>query len=76
MDRNFVLNMIQPLVQHGLYELPKTSVPHVLNEVAAIGYLMGRGYDFYTARRIVESWEVDESFPPYQYTPYYQPGVY
>jgi hypothetical protein len=33
-----------------------------MTEVAAITYLMGKGYDPMTARRMVESWEVDEMF--------------
>jgi hypothetical protein len=32
---------------------------------------MGIGCDFHAARHIVESWEVNESFPPYQMTPGY-----
>ena len=31
-------------------------------EVSAMSYLMGRGYDWMTAKRIVESWEVNEAF--------------
>lgn len=69
--RNYVLGAISPVVQYGLYESMYTSINHSMYEVAAISFLMGRGYDFLTARRIVESWEVDESFPPYQMTPGY-----
>ncbi|MBD0380127.1 hypothetical protein [Paenibacillus sedimenti] len=64
--RNYVLESIYPVVQYGLHEKKYTSVTHSMFEVAAITYLMGRGYDFHTAHRIVESWEVNESFPPYQ----------
>lgn len=74
MDRDYVLRMVMPAVHHSLYEAPKTSVHHAIYEAAAISYLLGRGYDFYTARRIVESWEVGEAFPPYQTYPMYPAG--
>jgi hypothetical protein len=64
--RNYVLGSISPVVRYGLYEMKYTSVVHSMFEVSAISYLMGRGYDFPSARRIVESWEVNESFPPFQ----------
>lgn len=64
--RDYVLGTISPVVKYGLYEMKYTSVAHSMYEVTAISYLMGRGYDFSSARRIVESWEVNESFPPYQ----------
>jgi hypothetical protein len=64
--RHFVLASVAPVVQYGLYEMTYTSPRHAMFEVAAITYLMGRGYDFHTAHRIVESWEVDEAFPPFQ----------
>lgn len=69
--RDVVLSTIQPVVTYGLYEMKYTSVTHSMFEISAISYLMGRGYDFPSARRIVESWEVGESFPPYQITPGY-----
>lgn len=69
--RNYVLGLVAPVVHYGLYEMKYTSVAHSMFEISAITYLMGRGYDFITARRIVESWEVNESFPPYQVTPGY-----
>jgi hypothetical protein len=69
--KNQVLGNISPVVRSGLYEMKHTSVAHSMYEVSAISYLMGRGYDFSTARRIVESWEVHESFPPYQITQRY-----
>ena len=64
--RNQVLAAVQPVVMYGLYEMQKTSVQHAMFEVAAITYLMGRGYDYLTAHRIVETWEVGEAFPPFQ----------
>lgn len=76
-SRNYVLGTVAPVVQYGLHEMTFTSVPHAMFEVAAISFLMGRGYDFHTARCIVESWEVDESFPPYQITPgHFYPHVF
>jgi hypothetical protein len=71
MLRNYVLGAISPVVRYGLYEMKHTSVAHSMYEISAITYLMGRGYDFPTARQIVESWEFNESFPPYQMTPGY-----
>ena len=68
LSRDYVLGTISPVVRYGLYEMKFTSVHHSMFEIAAISYLMGRGYDFPTARHIVESWEVHESFPPYQIT--------
>jgi hypothetical protein len=56
------LSQVAPWVKYGLEEAKHTSVSHAMTEVAAITYLMGRGYDPMTARRIVESWEVDEMF--------------
>jgi hypothetical protein len=64
--REQVLATVRPVVMYGLHELPKTSPEHAMYEVAAITYLMGRGYDYYTAHRIVESWETGEAFPPFQ----------
>ncbi|TLS50002.1 hypothetical protein FE782_21940 [Paenibacillus antri] len=69
MLRNYVLGTVEPVVRYGLYEMKYTSVAHSMFEISAITFLMGRGYDFPNARRIVESWEVNESFPPYQITP-------
>ncbi|MGG3572500.1 hypothetical protein ABES80_08375 [Bacillus gobiensis] len=56
------LCQVQPWVHYGLNEAQFTSVPHAMTEVAAIAYLMGKGYDPRTAHRIVESWEVNEVF--------------
>jgi predicted Zn-dependent protease len=72
--RNQILSAVQPVVHHGLREASRTSVDHAMFEVAAISYLMGAGYDYYTAHRLVESWEIGEAFPPYQgqAIPYYQ----
>ncbi|MBO8177017.1 hypothetical protein [Aeribacillus pallidus] len=56
------LNMVSPLVQYGLREAQMTSYAHALQEVAAIAYLMGRGFDPQTAYATVESWELNEVF--------------
>lgn len=75
-SRDYVLAAVTPIVQHGVFEKDYTSVSHAMYETAAAAFLMGRGYDFFTARRIVESWEINESFPPFQYTPgYFYPNV-
>ena len=57
---------VQPVVHYGLHEMARTSPSHAMYEVAAISYLMGSGYDYHTAHRIVESWEYGEAFPPFQ----------
>lgn len=56
------LSMLEPLVQYGLKEAQTTSMPHAMREVAAISYLIGKGYDPKTAYQMVESWEVNEMF--------------
>lgn len=33
-----------------------------MREVAAMSYLIGRGYDLQTAYQVVESWELNEVF--------------
>ncbi|MBA4493333.1 hypothetical protein H1191_03300 [Paenactinomyces guangxiensis] len=60
--KSSTLKAVEPFVQYGLREARYTSVEHALREVAAIAYLMGRGFDPRTAHQIVESWEVDERF--------------
>ncbi|WP_240627232.1 hypothetical protein [Thermoflavimicrobium daqui] len=57
-----VLRTVEPFVQYGLREAKYTSFEHALREVAAITYLMGRGYNPRDAHQIVESWEVNERF--------------
>lgn len=61
-SKSKTLRIVEPFVQYGLHEAQYTSVEHAMREVAAITYLIGRGYDPKTAHRIVESWEVDERF--------------
>jgi hypothetical protein len=64
--KHTVLGKVEPLVQYGLQEAQHTSYAHALREVAAITYLMGMGYEPITARKIVESWEINEAFYPGQ----------
>ncbi|MDX8366048.1 hypothetical protein SLH52_12750 [Cytobacillus sp. IB215665] len=59
-----VLGTVEPIVQYGLKEAQHTSYMHAMREVAAIAYLMGKGYDQKTAWQTVESWETNESFYP------------
>lgn len=54
------LLQVQPVVRHGLNELDTANPRHAIIEVALMSYLMGMGFDFRTARAIVESWESDE----------------
>ncbi|MEY8191906.1 hypothetical protein AB4X15_19900 [Peribacillus simplex] len=56
------LSQVGPWVQYGLNEAQKTSIPHAMMEIAAIAYLMGKGYDPRMAHQMVESWEVNEMF--------------
>lgn len=59
------LMIVSPLVDYGIKEAQYTGIPHAMTEVALIAYLMGAGYDMHTAHRIVESWEINETFPRY-----------
>lgn len=63
LEPRFLVACVRPLVDYGLEEAQVTSERHAMFEVTLIAYLMGMGYDYYTAHRIVESWEVDEIFP-------------
>ncbi|MDF2040168.1 hypothetical protein LIT38_11825 [Bacillus sp. CMF12] len=60
--KNETLMNVKPFVNYGLTEAKFTSVSHAMTEVAAIAYLLGKGYDPQTAYKTVESWEVNESF--------------
>lgn len=53
----------RPLVNYGLREAQTTGTRHAMTEVVLIAYLMGRGYSLQKAHQLVESWEVDETFP-------------
>ncbi|MFT8321625.1 MAG: hypothetical protein ABF649_12025 [Bacillus sp. (in: firmicutes)] len=50
------LQIINPAIQHGIREAQHLGYHHALKEAVAIGYLMGKGYDYHTAWRTVESW--------------------
>jgi hypothetical protein len=50
------LAIISPAVRHGLREAQHLGYQHALTEAVAIGYLMGKGYNYDTAWRTVESW--------------------
>lgn len=63
----YLLSRLQPAIRHGLAEMPKTSPKHAISQVALITYLMGMGYDYRSALRIVESWELDEKLPGEEY---------
>ncbi|MDQ0213995.1 hypothetical protein J2S13_000390 [Oikeobacillus pervagus] len=56
------LNAVYPFVNYGLQEATYTSFSHALTEVAAISFLLGKGYDPHTAHKMVESWEKNEMF--------------
>lgn len=58
------LSTVEPLVQYGLKEAQVTSYLHAMREVAAVSYLIGKGYDPRMAYQMVESWEVAEMFYP------------
>jgi hypothetical protein len=50
------LTIITPAVSHGLREAQHLGYRHALTEAVAIGYLMGRGYNYNAAWKTVESW--------------------
>jgi hypothetical protein len=54
------LMRVSPAVDRGVKESERTGVKHAMTEVALISYLMGMGYDYSTAHRLVESWKFDE----------------
>lgn len=60
--KNTTLAAISPFVTYGLKEGAHTSYKHALEEVAAMAYLLGKGFDPQTAYLTVESWEINEHF--------------
>ncbi|MBD7939035.1 hypothetical protein H9655_18515 [Cytobacillus sp. Sa5YUA1] len=50
------LQAIAPAVNHGLREAQHLGYQHALKEAVAIGYLIGKGYNFEQAWQLVESW--------------------
>ncbi|MEJ9143497.1 hypothetical protein P4V99_31900, partial [Bacillus thuringiensis] len=57
-----VLDFVKPWVDYGLNEAKHTSHEHALTEVAAIMFLVGKGFNPTIAHYIVESWEKNEQF--------------
>lgn len=58
------LNSIDPWVRYGSAAAEAASCSHAIQEVAAISYLMGKGYSPRLAHQIVSSWELGEPFYP------------
>jgi hypothetical protein len=72
-NKRKMMNMMNPLVNYGIYEAVEYGVRHGITEAVLIAYLMGSGYGMMDARNMVESWEVDEKFPmekQYKYREY------
>lgn len=57
----YFLLQVEPAIRHGLKELEGTNPRHAMTELALMSYLMGMGFDYRTAKCIVESWETDDS---------------
>ncbi|WP_425058677.1 hypothetical protein [Sporomusa carbonis] len=57
----YLFLQVEPAIRHGLKELETTNPRHAMTELALMAYLMGMGFDYRTARTIVESWETDEN---------------
>lgn len=57
-----VLDFVKPWVDYGLNEAKHTSRRHALTEIAAIMFLIGKGFNPTIAHYIVESWENNEHF--------------
>lgn len=57
----YFLIQVEPAIRHGLNELTNSNARHAMTELALMCYLMGMGFDYRTAKAIVESWETDDS---------------
>ncbi|HEK9103026.1 hypothetical protein KFD70_14380 [Bacillus pfraonensis] len=57
-----VLDFVKPWVEYGMNEAKHTSHKHAMTEVAAIMFLVGKGFNPTIAHYIVESWEKNEQF--------------
>ncbi|MDM5188420.1 hypothetical protein QUF99_14170 [Bacillus sp. DX4.1] len=57
-----VLNFVKPWVDYEMKEAKHTSPQHAMTEIAAIMFLIGKGYNPTIAHYIVESWEKNEQF--------------
>lgn len=62
-DYNRAIMHVMPAVRHTLREVRPVGIKHAVTEASLISYLIGKGYDYYHAVRIVEFWERNESFP-------------
>ena len=56
----YFLLQVEPAVRNAIAELTDSSPRHALTELALITYLMGMGFDYTTAKCIVECWEKDD----------------
>lgn len=62
-EYNHAIMHVMPVVRHSMREAGVTGMKHAVTEAALTAYLLGKGYDFHQAVRIVEFWERNESFP-------------
>ncbi len=62
-DYNRAIMHVMPAIRQSLREARPIGVKHAVTEAALISYLIGKGYDYPQALRIVETWERYESFP-------------
>lgn len=62
-DYRRTLACVMPAVKEGLKEVQAVGVKHAVTEAALTAYLMGMGYPYQHAIRLVESWERNETFP-------------
>lgn len=56
----YFLLQVEPAIRSALADLTDTNSRHVLTELALTTYLMGMGFDYTTAKCIVECWERDD----------------
>ncbi|MBP2637730.1 MAG: hypothetical protein H6Q72_3637 [Firmicutes bacterium] len=56
----YFLLQVEPAIRSAIAELTDSNVRHVLTELALTTYLMGMGFDYTTAKCIVECWERDD----------------
>ncbi|AHF10911.1 MULTISPECIES: hypothetical protein [Dehalobacter] len=62
-DYHQTMMQVELAVRHGMREVGTVNVRHGVMETALVAYLLGKGFDYYQAVRIVESWERNETFP-------------
>jgi hypothetical protein len=56
----YFLLQVEPAIRNAITELADSNPRHALTELALITYLMGMGFDYITAKSIVECWEKDD----------------